>query len=32
VRYFEGSGFEVQETKRPSSTNGIIYAKKRKNA
>jgi ubiquinone/menaquinone biosynthesis C-methylase UbiE len=32
VRYFEESGFEVEETKRPSSTNGIIYAKKRKNA
>lgn len=32
VRYFEESGFEVEETKRPSSTNGIIYAKKIKNA
>ena len=32
VRYFEESGFEVEETKRPSSTNGIIYAKKTKNA
>jgi ubiquinone/menaquinone biosynthesis C-methylase UbiE len=31
VRYFEESGFEVEETKRPSSTNGIIYAKKTKN-
>jgi ubiquinone/menaquinone biosynthesis C-methylase UbiE len=28
VRYFEESGFEVEETKRPSSTNGIIYARK----
>jgi len=32
VRYFEESGFEVKETKRPSSTNGIICAKKTKNA
>jgi ubiquinone/menaquinone biosynthesis C-methylase UbiE len=28
VRYFEESGFEVKETKRLSSLNGIIYAKK----
>ena len=28
VRYFEKSGFEVKEVKRPSSTNGIVYAKK----
>jgi len=32
ARYFEESGFEVKETKIPSSTNGIIYAKKTKNA
>ncbi|KPJ72809.1 hypothetical protein AMJ52_05070 [candidate division TA06 bacterium DG_78] len=32
VRYFEDSGFEVKETKRASSTNGIIYARKTKNA
>lgn len=32
VRYFEESGFEVKETKILSSTNGIIYAKKTKNA
>jgi len=32
VKYFEESGFEVEETKRPSSTSGIIYAKKAKNA
>jgi len=32
VRYFEESGFEVKETKILSSTNGIIYAKKIKNA
>lgn len=30
VRYFEESGFEVEEIRRPSSTDGIIYAKKRK--
>jgi ubiquinone/menaquinone biosynthesis C-methylase UbiE len=29
VRYFEQSGFEVIETKRPSSTQGIIYCEKR---
>ena len=28
VGYFEESGFEVKETIRPSSTHGIIYAKK----
>jgi len=32
VRYFEKSGFEVKGVKRPSSTNGIIYATKTKNA
>ena len=32
VRYFEESGFEVVETKRPSSMKGIIYAKKTRNA
>jgi ubiquinone/menaquinone biosynthesis C-methylase UbiE len=32
VRYFEESGFEVVETKRPSTTNGVIYAKKIKKA
>jgi ubiquinone/menaquinone biosynthesis C-methylase UbiE len=32
VRYFEESGFEVEETKRPSTTNGIIYAEKIKKA
>ncbi|MEA3454486.1 MAG: hypothetical protein U9R12_06100, partial [Candidatus Caldatribacteriota bacterium] len=30
VRYFEESGFEVEEIRRLSSTDGIIYAKKRK--
>lgn len=30
VKYFEKSGFEVEKTKRSSSTNGIIYAKKTK--
>lgn len=28
VRHFKESGFEVEAIKRPSSTNGIIYAKK----
>lgn len=30
VGYFKESGFEVKETKRLSSTNGIVYAKKTK--
>lgn len=30
VRYFEESGFEVEEIRKLSSTNGIIYARKRR--
>jgi ubiquinone/menaquinone biosynthesis C-methylase UbiE len=29
VKYFEEAGFAVEATKRPSSTSGIIYAKKK---
>lgn len=30
VRHFEESGFEIKEIRRLSSTNGILYAKKRR--